>query len=440
DPAVVTVNSYDLALTKVLAAGQASEVAPGDDVTFTVSVTNQGQVTAQNIEVTDYIPSGFTLNDGAWTAAGSDATIVIAGPLAPGATMTRDITLTVDATAIAGSDLENWAEISASEDINGNTPIDLDSTPDPDATNDTYLVDNEINGDGTNGGDEDDHDPASVTVTGFDLALTKTLATGQSASVATGDDVTYTITVINQGDITAQNIEITDYIPSELTLNDADWTLSGSNASYTIAGPLSSGMQTTVDITMTLTASVASNTEIENWSEISGAEDTNGTMLTDVDSTPDSDDTNDIYLEDNEVEGDGQNGEDEDDHDPASIIASPFDLALNKVLAAGEDELVSAGDDVTFTLVVTNQGMVTAQNIELTDYLPSGMTLNDVDWTDQGTTATYTVAGPLAPGASEAVDITLTVSNPIAPNTSLQNWAEISQAEDLAGNVNPVDV
>jgi len=36
--------------------------------------------------------------------------------------------------------------------------------------------------------------------------------------------------VFNQGTVDASNIEITDYIPTGLTLNDSNWTQSGSLA------------------------------------------------------------------------------------------------------------------------------------------------------------------------------------------------------------------
>jgi len=48
---------YDLALTKVDPSGS---YAPGDDVTYTITITNQGDIDADNIQVTDYIPSGLS--------------------------------------------------------------------------------------------------------------------------------------------------------------------------------------------------------------------------------------------------------------------------------------------------------------------------------------------------------------------------------------------
>ena len=50
------------------------------------------------------------------------------------------------------------------------------------------------------------------------LALIKQLSAGQSATVNQGDVVNYTLTVFNQGTLTATNVTITDYIPVGITL------------------------------------------------------------------------------------------------------------------------------------------------------------------------------------------------------------------------------
>ena len=133
---------------------------------------NQGNVDATNVEVTDYIPAGLTLNDAAWTQSGSVATRVIAS-IAEGQVIPLEITFTVDADAPAS--ISNFAEIS--ED-NGD---DCDSTADSDATNDGTPVDNAIGTGCEVGGDEDDHDIETIIIPTdpavYDLALRKTLLT-----------------------------------------------------------------------------------------------------------------------------------------------------------------------------------------------------------------------------------------------------------------------
>jgi len=150
---------FDLALMKVLTSAGPFTIGTGASVTFTITVYNQGDVTAQNIEITDYIPTGLLLDDTNWTQSGATAVTTIAGPLAAGASTTVDITFTIDPSVMPGT-YTNFAEISAAEDENGNPGMDIDSTPDNDPSNDNYtddVIDNSND-------DEDDHDGADFTL------------------------------------------------------------------------------------------------------------------------------------------------------------------------------------------------------------------------------------------------------------------------------------
>ncbi len=118
-----------------------------------------------------------------------------------------------------------------------------------------------------------------------------------------------------------------------------------------------------------------------------------------------------------------------------SFVAKPqFDLALTKKPKAGQATTVKAGDTVTYTIEVLNQGTVDATGITITDYIPAGMTLDPADttWTaGAGGTATATVAS-LAKGGTTTVDIKLIVAS-TAASGSLINAAEISAANDDQG-------
>jgi len=167
-----------------LAVGQISKVDPGDLVTFTISVTNQGPETADMIIITDYIPTGMSLADANWSLSGMNATTMLSvangrltgAGLEPNETESFNITLMVDLNVTA-TNLVNYAEISEARDLAGNIQEDMDSTPDA-INDDTFLVDNDTSGNGNNGGDEDDNDLASIEIEQgeFDLALVKQMA------------------------------------------------------------------------------------------------------------------------------------------------------------------------------------------------------------------------------------------------------------------------
>ena len=383
---------FDLALRKVLATNPIN-LTRGGVATFLIEVTNQGTIDATNVEVTDYIPAGLTLNDAAWTQSGQNATRVI-GTVPVGRTVTRTITFTINADA--PNNISNFAEISEDNAPEGNE--DCDSTPDgingnqPGET-DGALVDDEI-GDGCNpGGDEDDSDIETITLPGgevFDLALQKTFSQG---TLNPGGSVTFNVRVFNQGTVDATNVEVTDYIPAGLTLNDTAWTQSGQNATRVISS-VAAGQTETIQITFDIADGFSG--EIRNFAEIS--EDNAPEGNEDCDSIPDGINGNqsgetDGALVDDEI-GDGCNpGGDEDDSDVAVIeVEDPvFDLALRKVLITNPNNIL-VGGEVVFAIEVINQGTINATNVEVTDYIPAGLTLNDAAWTQSGQTATRIIS------------------------------------------------
>ena len=99
-----------------------------------------------------------------------------------------------------------------------------------------------------------------------------------------------------------------------MTLNDADWTVAGTNATIVLnagqelpAGGLAPGAEAFVDITLLANSPLPANLTITNWAEISDATDNQNNPQVDIDSNPDQSNT-DKFLVDNDVNGDGKNG------------------------------------------------------------------------------------------------------------------------------------
>jgi len=320
DPAFLPMGEpmHDLALIKTLAPGQSANVTIGDDVDYSITVINQGTDPVYNVEVVDMIPTGFLLNDPTWTLSfNGQAYQTIPGPIAPGTTVTVGITMTITQDALGG-DMTNVAEISGAEDAQGNQIDDVDSSMDDNQNNDGPFVDNAINGEN---GDEDDSDPAVVNVGIFDLALMKTLASGQSPEVHAGDTATFTITVVNQGNIPAYNVTIVDYFPVGLVPVDPSWINTGSHASTVYGGPLAPGQSFQVDIDLEVTTDISG--PVVNTAEIALATDENGNVHEDVDSDADATYGNDGTTSDNEL---FNAYGDEDDEDIAGLYIAEIQM------------------------------------------------------------------------------------------------------------------
>lgn len=261
----------------------------------------------------------------------------------------------------------------------------------------------------------------------FDLALVKTLKAGQSGAMQAGDNVTFTLAVINQGVVTAANISLVDYLPVGFTLSIDDangWSSSGVTATLDLPGPLAPGVPLLVDIV--LTAGPTLSGVYTNTAEIAAATDENGLHLPDRDSTFDAMNGNGTNgnggeagaLVDDQIAESGMlPNQDEDDHDLAPIVVLPVALTptftLTKMLNTPEP--VRTGDLVSFTIRITNTGQVSLTVLPLEDIYNSVFLtyLSAVPAPDntQSSSLRWTNVAPsngLAPGA--VVDVLVTFS------------------------------
>ena len=454
---------YDLALTKTI-QNQKDSYTKGENITFAITVYNQGELVARNIEVTDYLLTGLELKDANWTQENGMIKTTIAGPINPGQSKTVTLTTRIKPD-FSGTDILNLAEISKDNSGEYGT-TDKDSTPDKNKNNDCFLEGKHlISGNGKAGSpancnettDEDDHDGVRFPVRDpkkpiYDLALTKTIQ-NQKDSYTKGENITFAITVYNQGELVARNIEVTDYLLTGLELKDANWTQENGMIKTTIAGPINPGQSKTVTLTTRIKPDF-SGTDILNLAEIS--KDNSGEYgTTDKDSTPDKNKNNDCFLEGKHlISGNGKAGSpancnettDEDDHDgvrfPVRDPKKPiYDLALTKQVKAPRKNSYSLGDELTFVITVHNQGELVARNIEVTDYLPKGLILKDTRWTfdPQTRKATYQLPGELAvngSNSSRAIEMNVVIDGDFK-GSKILNKAEISR--DNASDYGTVD-
>src|SRR5262245_11385647 len=116
------------------------------------------------------------------------------------------------------------------------------------------------------------HDPIffRVCVGEADLAITKT---DSPDPVITGSDLTYTVTVTNNGPDAATSVTVTDSLPAETTFVSCSSTgggvCSGSNNNRTVTfASLASGQSETITFVANVNCSVADGTEISNTATV----------------------------------------------------------------------------------------------------------------------------------------------------------------------------
>ena len=179
----------DLRLTNIV-----SNTSPvvGDDVTFTLSLSNEGGTAeATGVAVRDLLPIGLTYLTHSGDAGSYDdlTGAWVVGTLAQGGVATLQVSATVTSTG----GIINTAEIVAADQA------DPDSTP--------------------NNGLATEDDQASVTLTASpataDLRLTNIVS---NTTLLVGDDVTFALTLTNEGGTAeATGVAVLDLLPTGLT-------------------------------------------------------------------------------------------------------------------------------------------------------------------------------------------------------------------------------
>lgn len=193
----------------------------GDILTYTLSVHNSGNVAANNVVITDVIPTGTTYVAGSVSAnvpfTGTPAsTIALTNPIPAGGTAT--ITFQVQ--------LANSAPVT--------NPI-----PNTGAVNYAYTVDptkpNGVTGSGASN---------KVTTT-VATATLKTTKTADKTISYVGDIITYSLAIQNTGNASADNVVITDPIPNGTSLVPG---------SLVVSAPYSGSLATAITLTNAVVA------------------------------------------------------------------------------------------------------------------------------------------------------------------------------------------
>lgn len=339
--------SADLKVTKT-----ANTLSPfnGDSVVYTITATNMGPNIASAVKVIDNLPAGLSLrratatkgsySGGTWTIGtfntSSPATLTIV------ANITSTLTTIVNTATISGADYDNnMANNSQSVTIN----------PQPSAN----------------------------------LVITKTAPV---ITYRNGSNITYTITLINNGPNTATSVLVNDLLApnlSYLSSTPSSGSYSNVTGKWNI-GTLYSGQSET----LFLTAQINGSGNITNTAIASAAE---------------------------------HNGNPSKDTATCVINATPTaDLWITKVASAGPYNL---NQPVTYTITANNRGPNTATGVVVTDLLPSGLQYQNYTTSDGSiydrTSGNWTIGNMVSGGS-----VTLTIFTSIKSTGSIQNNASIN--------------
>jgi uncharacterized repeat protein (TIGR01451 family) len=256
----------DLSLTNTV---DKSGPGIGNNVTYTVTVTNGGGLSTTGVSVKDLLPAGLTYvsstpSQGSYDSSTGTWTV---GTISNGASPTLTITASVNAGSV-GTTITDTAQVLASD------LTDPDSTPN-----------------NSNAG-EDDQASVDITLSTSDLSLTNTV---DNPTPFNGFNVVYTATVTNGGPTLASNVAVTDLLPAGLTYVSSVPS-QGSYVSGTgvwTVGTIANGATATITITALVTVGPGGNT-ITDTAQVTASD------APDPDSTP----NNNVASEDDQASAD----------------------------------------------------------------------------------------------------------------------------------------
>lgn len=348
---VVFGDMADLRLIKTVDNATPSQ---GDQVEFTIVLTNDGPDQATGVEVTDKLPTGLkyvsatpetgtTYDDGTgiWTV----------GTLAKNAS----VTLKIRAEVTASSAVENGAQVTKSDQF------DRDSVPD----NDIAI--------------EDDQDSATVTPTPLAIGIAKGVASGSPVSLGGNQfRVTYEFVVENLSATTLSSVQVTEDLKTAFTdassfslhsITSSDFTVNtafnGDSDTNMLAGSDTLATGTSGKITLVVDITPGNDTAKLPYQNTAQASGTHGSVtVNDI-----SDDSNDADGADPDPNGNNNAG-DTDEDTPTPVTFPLADLAVTHTVDKPYAEI---GEVVKLTINLENQGTDTATNVKLEDVLPAGL-------------------------------------------------------------------
>ena len=397
----------------------------GQTHTFEITVFNQGNVTAKDIQVKDYIPEGYSFSpNNGWTGASPMVSKTITDTIQPGGSRTITLNLTFNMVAVPSlKSWANYAEIVGANDQNGVPGDDVDSDPGSNTTNEQNVIpgkpgDDDISSISDSGiGSQDDHDPAGPWV--FDLATIIENSVDRISSY--GELINFPIKVKNQGNINSAGYTLSVLVPTGFAYTagpNAGWSYNSLTRIATYVVPVTDtikpgemDMYNLVLTSQPATGKHAWTVEIEISADNPVADEAG---INDIDSNPDAVYNNDpggspipdseggnfpgsddiLNGAGNGTVGDTNAAGDEDDNDPEYVKL--YDLALKKTVVTPQP--YSYGQNLVFRLRVYNQGNESVKNVRIQDYIPVGYSfVASPGWSVNGQGAVYTYNGTLHP-------------------------------------------
>lgn len=340
----------------------------GDIITYTLTLNNSGNVAANNVIITDAVPNGTTFVIGSVTGAiGTPPSLTLATPLAPGSTTTVTFQVKVGNILPVPNPIVNTANTAFVYTANPSLPNGASGS------NVSNSVNTQIN----------------------DATLTTVLAVDKSVSNL-GEVLTYTVTLTNKGNVAIDNVVLNaPSAPGSTFINGSLIGATGTPPLLSVPGSILPGESTTITYQVLVGDSIPTPDPISQT--------VNAAYTFTVDP----------------ANPDGQNGTSASN--TVNTIVNSAIIAIDKTV---DKAFANVGDTITYTITVTNSGNVVANNVILTDVLPTGTTFVAGSLVGAtGVPPTISLNTPVPAGASAVVSYQVLVGMAVPSPNPVENSA-----------------
>ncbi|MGX8850335.1 DUF7507 domain-containing protein [Amedibacillus sp. YH-ame10] len=343
----------------------------GDIITYSIALNNAGNVPANNVVITDIIPTGTTFVPGSLVGAtGTPPTLTLIGPIAAGGNVMVSFQVLV-----------------------GNTIPTPNPIPNNASTNYTFTVDpaqpNGVSGSAS----------SNTVNTQINEAILSMEKTSDKSFVDTGDVITYSILLTNTGNADASNVVVNDAVPSGTTFVPGSLVgATGTPPTLTLINPIAAGGSATISF------QVKVGTTIPTPNPVLNSATSTFTFTTDPENP------------------NGQTGT-----SASNVVEIQVNHASITTLKLVDKSFADTGDVITYTLQLQNTGNVAANNVIINDALPAGTTFVPGSLIGAtGTPPTLALSAPLAAGGSTTISFQAKVDATIPQPNPLVNTATTS--------------
>jgi|GEM_PF-2015218 len=225
--------------------------------------------------------------------------------------------------------------------------------------------------------------------------------------VKSGDTIEYTIEVYNPCSVPVTNVVVNDSAPFGATITKANGgTVDGRNISFTI-DKIAANSSAKVSFTVTVDDVITGTNNLANTANI--------VYTLPGDDTPDSSTTNTV------------------NHAVLTAVKSS---------SVDASTILAAGDEITYTIAVTNNGTADASDVQVVDTLPDGVTFKDGSGVEHNNGKVTATIGTIAAGQTANISFTVTVNeigtgSKVIENTATVNGVPTNTTENITkyGNV-----